>query len=130
MEKAKKRLARISAQTAEAQKEALPRDILPVADALDLVLLHLSHKEENIKIIQAIEMKLNLLGKFFTKYEVAQGSAGHDKVTVFVVFQTNVKESICHIFRQELQFQYARTGVYIIRLRTANNSISKKIIVR
>jgi len=75
LENTKKRLARTSAQEVEAQKEALLRDILPVADGLDLALLHTSHEEDSRNIMQGIEMNRILLGKFLTKYDVAEMDA-------------------------------------------------------
>jgi molecular chaperone GrpE len=75
LENTKKRLARSSAQEVEAQKETLLRDILPVADGLDLALLHTSPEEDSRNILQGIEMIRSLLGKFFTKYEVEEMEA-------------------------------------------------------
>jgi molecular chaperone GrpE len=70
LENTKKRLARSSAQEVEAEKEALLRDALPVADGLDLALKHTSREEDNRSILQGIEMVRNILNKFFIKYEV------------------------------------------------------------
>ena len=70
LENTKKRLARTSAQEVEAQKEMLLRDILPVADGLDLALQHTSQEEDCRNIMQGIEMNRTLLGKFFSKYDV------------------------------------------------------------
>lgn len=75
LENTKKRLARTSAQEVEAQKEALLKDILPVADGLDLALLHTSHEEDSRNIMQGIEMNRILLGKFLTKYDVEEMDA-------------------------------------------------------
>ena len=75
LENTKKRLARTAAQEVEAQKEALLRDILPVADGLDLALLHTSHEEDSRNILQGIEMNRNLLGKFLGKYDVEEMDA-------------------------------------------------------
>ena len=47
LENTKKRLARTSAQEVETEKEKLLRDVLPVADGLDLALLHASSDEDN-----------------------------------------------------------------------------------
>ncbi|MBL0714505.1 MAG: nucleotide exchange factor GrpE [Desulfosarcina sp.] len=66
----KKRLARSSAQEVEAEKEALLRDVLPVADGLDLAVMHTSREEDNRSILQGIELVRNILNKFFIKYEV------------------------------------------------------------
>lgn len=75
LENTKKRLTRTSAQEVEAQKEMLLRDILPVADGLDLALRHTSQDEDSKNILQGIEMNRSLLGKFFTKYEVEEMDA-------------------------------------------------------
>ena len=47
LENTKKRLARSSAQEVEAEKEALLRDVLPVADGLDLAIMHISREEDS-----------------------------------------------------------------------------------
>lgn len=70
LENTKKRLARTSAQEVETEKEKLLRDVLPVADGLDLALLHASSDEDNRDILQGIELIRNILIKFFVKYEV------------------------------------------------------------
>ena len=75
LENTKKRLERSSAQKVEAQKETLLRDILPVADGLDLALLHTSPEEDSRNILQGIEMIQSLLGKFFAKYDVEEMEA-------------------------------------------------------
>ena len=72
LDNTKKRLTRTSAQEIEAHKETLLRDILPVADGLDLALLHTSHEEDSRNILQGIEMNRNLLRNFFNKYEVEE----------------------------------------------------------
>ena len=68
LENTKKRLARSSAQEVEAEKEALLRDVLPVADGLDLALMHMSREEDNRNLLQGIELIRNILDKFFIKY--------------------------------------------------------------
>jgi len=88
LENTKKRLARTSAQEVEAQKEMLLRDILPVADGLDLALLHISREEDSRNILQGIEMNRSLLGKFFTKYAVEELDA------LGQPFDPNLHESI------------------------------------
>jgi molecular chaperone GrpE len=70
LDNTKKRLARSSAQELEAQKEALLRDVLPVADALDLALLHTSQEEDNRSILQGIDLIRDMLNKFFAEYDV------------------------------------------------------------
>ena len=72
LENTKKRLARTSAQEVQGQKETLLRDILPIADGLDLALLHTSHEEDNRNILQGIELNRTLLVNFFTKYHVEE----------------------------------------------------------
>jgi len=66
----KKRLARTAAQKVEAEKETLLRDVLPVADGLDLAILHISHEADGRNFLQGIEMIRNILEKLFSKYEV------------------------------------------------------------
>ena len=66
----KKRLARTSAQEVETEKEKLLREILPVADGLDLALLHAARDEDDRNILQGIELIRNILIKLFVKYEV------------------------------------------------------------
>jgi len=70
LENTKKRLARSSAQKVAAEREALIRDILPVADALDLAFMHASREEDNRSILQGVELIRNMLNTFFTKYDV------------------------------------------------------------
>ena len=70
LENTKKRLIRSSAQEVEAEKEALLRDVLPVADGLDLALMHTSNEEDGRNLLQGIELIRNILNKFFTKYDV------------------------------------------------------------
>jgi len=72
VENIRKRLARTSSQEVEAQKEALLKDILPIADGLDLALMHTSHEEDSRNILQGIEMNRNLLEKFFSKHNVEE----------------------------------------------------------
>jgi len=70
LENTKKRLARSSAQEVEAEKEALLQDVLPVADGLDLAVMHTSREEDSRDFLQGIEVIRNILNKFFIKYEV------------------------------------------------------------
>ncbi len=72
LENTKKRLARTSAQEVEAKMETLLRDILQVADGLDLALLHTSYEEDSRNILQGIEMNRSFLGKIFSKYGVVE----------------------------------------------------------
>ncbi len=64
------RLARSSAQEVEADKKSILRDVLPVADGLDLALIHLSREEDSRNILSGVELIRNILEKFFTKYDV------------------------------------------------------------
>lgn len=64
------RLARSSAQEVEAEKKSLLRDMLPVADGLDLALLHLSREADSSNILSGVELIRNILEKFFSKYSV------------------------------------------------------------
>lgn len=70
LENTKKRLARSSAQEVNAEKEALLRDMLSVADGLDLAIMHTSREEDSRDFLQGIELIRNILNKFFIKYEV------------------------------------------------------------
>ena len=70
VENTKKRLARSSAREVAAQKEALLRDMLPVADGLDLALMHTPDHQDNRGILQGIEMVRNILNKFFADHGV------------------------------------------------------------
>lgn len=70
LENTKKRLARTSAREVEEQKEALLSDLLTVADALDLALLHSSQEEDDRSILQGIDLIREMLNKFFAKYDV------------------------------------------------------------
>ena len=75
LENTKKRLDRSSLQSVESQKERLLKDILPVADGLDLALRHTSPEEDSRNILQGIEMIRSLLGKFFANYDVEKMKA-------------------------------------------------------
>jgi molecular chaperone GrpE len=75
LENTKKRLTRTSALEVETQKETMLKDILPIADGLDLALMHTSREEDSRNILQGIEMNRNLLGKFFSKYNVEEMEA-------------------------------------------------------
>ena len=75
LENTKKRLDRSSSQSVESQKERLLKDILPVADGLDLALRHTSPEEDSRNILQGIEMIRSLLGKFFANYAVEEMKA-------------------------------------------------------
>ena len=70
LENIRKRLARTSAREVDEQTKALLTDVLPVADGLDLALLHLSRDVDSRNILQGIEMIKNILDKFFARHEV------------------------------------------------------------
>jgi molecular chaperone GrpE len=70
LENTKKRLARSSAQEVEADRKALLREVLPVADGLDLALIHLSREDDSRNILSGVELIRNILDKFFIKYDV------------------------------------------------------------
>lgn len=72
LENTKKRLTRTSAQEVESKFEMLLRDILQVADGLDLALMHTSYEEDSRNILQGIEMNRSLLGKIFSNYGVEE----------------------------------------------------------
>jgi molecular chaperone GrpE len=70
LENIRKRLTRTSAREVDEHTKALLKDVLPVADGLDLALLHLSRDVDSRNILQGIEMIKNLLDKFFAKHDV------------------------------------------------------------
>lgn len=70
LENIRKRLARTSAREVDEHTKALLTDMLPVADGLDLALLHLSRDVDSRNILQGIETIKNLLDNFFAKHEV------------------------------------------------------------
>lgn len=70
LENTKKRLARTSVQEVAAEKEKLLRDMLPIADGLDLAHLHTESDGNDRNILQGIELIQNILTKFFSKNEV------------------------------------------------------------
>ncbi len=70
LENTKKRLARTAAQDVESEKEKLLRDVLPVADGLDLALLHAPSDGDNRDMLQGVELIRKILIKFLVQYEV------------------------------------------------------------
>jgi molecular chaperone GrpE len=70
MKNTQNRLARSSAQEVEADKKSILRDVLPVADGLDLALIHLSHEEDTGNIVSGVKLIRKIMEKFFTKYDV------------------------------------------------------------
>lgn len=70
LENTKKRLIRSSAQEVELEKEALLQNVLPVADGLDLALMHTPRAGDNRSILQGIDLVRDILNKFFIKNDV------------------------------------------------------------
>jgi molecular chaperone GrpE len=70
LENTKKRLIRSSAQEVELEKKALLQDVLPVADGLDLALMHTPRAGDNRSILQGIDLVRDILNKFFIKNDV------------------------------------------------------------
>lgn len=72
LENTKKRLIRSSSQEVEQQKKELLKDVLPIADSLDMALIHLASQDECKNILDGIDLVRNLLKKYFTKYDVEE----------------------------------------------------------
>lgn len=72
MENTKKRLTRSSAKEVEQQQKELLREVLPIADCLDMALMHLTRQEDCKNILDGIELVRNLVNKFFAKYDVQE----------------------------------------------------------
>jgi len=72
LENTKKRLSRSSAQEVEEQKKELLRDVLPIADCLDMALMHLTDQEDCKNILDGVELVRNLLKKYLIKYDVQE----------------------------------------------------------
>lgn len=70
LENTKKRLARVASLEVEGLNTELLRDILPVADGLDLILTHISGEEDGLNILQGVKGTRDMLDKFFIKYNV------------------------------------------------------------
>lgn len=88
LENTKKRLARSSALEGEGQKTELLKDVLPVADGLDLVLNHISGEDDPRHILQGIKGLKDILDKFFIKYDVKAIDA------LGAVFDPNLHEAL------------------------------------
>jgi molecular chaperone GrpE len=88
LENTKKRIARTSAREVEANKEKVLKDVLAVADVLDLTLLHISGEADNRNTVQGIELIQNALDNFFTKYDVTVVNAWGEP------FDPNLHEAI------------------------------------
>lgn len=72
LENTQKRLTRSSAKEVEQQKKELLRDVLPIADCLDMALMHLTRQEDCKNILDGVELVRNLINKFLTKYDVQE----------------------------------------------------------
>lgn len=70
LDNTKKRLARASSLEVECQNTDLLRNLLPVADGLDLVLTHISGENSCLNLFQGIKGVKDLLDKFLIKHEV------------------------------------------------------------
>jgi len=70
LENTKKRLARSAAQEVESEKEELLLEVLPVADGLDLALMHTPSEGADRSILQGIDLVRDILNKFFAKHNV------------------------------------------------------------
>jgi len=70
LENTKKRLARNAAQEVESEKEKLLLEVLPVADGLDLALMHTPREGGDRSILQGIDLVRDILNQFFSKYDV------------------------------------------------------------
>lgn len=88
LENMKKRLARASAVEIEVQNTELLRDLLQVADGLDLVLDHMSGEEDNRNIFPGIQGLKGNFDQFFIKYDVKPINA------LGTVFDPNLHEAL------------------------------------
>lgn len=70
LENTKKRLAHSAAQEVQSEKEALLRDMLPVAEGLDMALIHISRGVDNRSILEGVDLVRDILNKFIIKPEV------------------------------------------------------------
>lgn len=70
LDSTKRLLARQSADEVEAAKKTILRDVLPVADGLDLALAHTTPNEDQRSIIEGIELVQNMLDTFLRKHGV------------------------------------------------------------
>nr|WP_321397404.1 nucleotide exchange factor GrpE [uncultured Desulfobacter sp.] len=88
LENTKKRLARASALEIEGQRTELLKDVLRMADGLDLALNHLSGEDDSRNIFQGIQGLKGILDQFFVTYEVKPMEA------LGAVFDPNVHEAL------------------------------------
>ena len=70
LENTKKRLARASALEIEGQRTELLKDVIKLADGLDLALNHISGEDDSRNIFQGIQGLKGILDQFFIKHEV------------------------------------------------------------
>jgi molecular chaperone GrpE len=70
LDNTKKRLIRSSAQEVEREKERMMKELLPVADGLDLALMHTPATGDNRGIQQGVDMVRDMLNRFFAEYDV------------------------------------------------------------
>lgn len=72
LENTKKRLVRSASQEVEQQKKELLKDVLPIADCLDMALIYLASQDDCKNVLDGVELVRNLLKKYFTKYDVQE----------------------------------------------------------
>jgi len=70
LENSKKRMERAAAKEIEYQSIEFLKDIMRVADGLDLVLKHVSEQDQCQNIFQGLKGIKNIFDKFFMKYDV------------------------------------------------------------
>jgi molecular chaperone GrpE len=88
LENTKKRLARASAVEIEGQNTKLLKEMMQVADRLDLVLNHVSGEDDSRNIFQGIKGIKDIFDKLFIKYDVKIIDA------LGAVFDPNLHEAI------------------------------------
>ena len=88
LENTKKRLARNSAREIEEQRTQLLKDLLKLADGLDLALNHISGENDTHNIFQGIQGLKGILDQFFIKYEVRPIEA------LGAVFDPNIHDAL------------------------------------
>lgn len=70
LENTKKRLTRSSAQEVEAEKAALLRELLPIADGLDMALMHAPLAGDARSLLQGIDLVRGILDQFLVNNDV------------------------------------------------------------
>nr|WP_320014286.1 nucleotide exchange factor GrpE [uncultured Desulfobacter sp.] len=88
LENTKKRLARSSALEIEYQNIELFKEMLQVADGLNLILEHVSCEDDSRNIFQGIKGVKNIFDKLFIKYDVETIDA------LGAVFDPNLHEAL------------------------------------